>query len=1387
WSESEQSIINLPSSHRRDSGNKSNTAKQQSRERTMSGRGGEKIRYAKQEIPSNYSHVLQSARNRAAAAAAAADASGSKRRQQADREQGFRLYFSGANHGNQQLQQQKTARLAAGAADSAAAYTSRKAKTSIGNRAQQQQQQQRSRTAAPPRKGWAPGDQDITIRTQTGDLVNVPAPYKYEQDFDDADLNDDDQTESLLLSARDVHALRQSILQLGGGGNGDSNEDDASQIDEEELPPPSGSTDDNDGSDVLDRELDSVRSVVGDEVGGGGASSDARVVLQLRKSLGPAYDEGHKLDYIIQRIMELSVGQRDKLMQAFAHIDQQQQQPAKSAANLANEAIAEANQPPKQQPAAQAAVGHVIRLRLHSNWGHPGLIGLTELQCFDSDARQIRIDRICLDENKRPSVVLECLINGRYLTNKERNMWTCPLLPGQPVDIYLHMAKRPASLKVWNYNRSLQTLDIGARRVEISIDNGPALFNGELDKGCGSQGIDFGQKISLSAKQAGVRIDEDDELQSAAELNRRHNKKYAKTPRLAAASPRCATRGLDDPGLLGDDAEDQDASCLMDKVRLMRRSRQEQKAAAAAAAASTASIDSPRESPRPSATSAAPVNAAEELSLTMAAQPPTSSSKAPAAAPPAPKFGRRSRLTDNKDDDGNDAYAGARADLEKSWASLNQFNKLTAGRLDTRPEGDALDSLLQRAARLTSPAQPPQQPQPPAPVEQPPPPSTAVGSDDIETNGFVIPELPAGQLLHLNILDTWGDPHYVGLTGLEFFSSAGDPVRIIDISADPADINVLPEYDSDPRVVANLIDGVNRTFDEVHMWLCPFTPGRGHHVYVTFAEPVQLAIMRVWNYNKSRVHSSRGAKLIDVALDGIRIFYGEIARGNDETILFTEDDAILERVWHNDLSLQDLETEPDTAPMTHRPRTRDSDEQRQKRLAELDIVPVPGSSKSSAAASDRPVTSAAAAAAPKMYAVQGQQLTLNLVDTWSDPHYIGLTGLELVDSTGQSVPIRPDQLSAEPRDMRVVPGCEADERTLDKLVNGVNSTTDDVNMWLVPFTKGDDHTITVTLDRPAQLLTLRLWNYNKSPEDSYRGVKVMHIQLDGRYLSPELGLLIRKAPGHNYYNFVQEIALADLIRQPSATAIPVTVGNDDYQQAGSLPCGFVYQLNLLNTHGDLYYIGLTELQLFDETGRPIQLSGEAISCGAGRGGFVAAHPESINCLDGVENDVRTPDKLVDGVLDCPAGGHSWLAPILPGTDNRLYLVFNRPVCVSKIRLWNYAKTPSRGVRDFSVLVDELLIFNGTLPRCDRGASADDYHTVLLGEPELLNQHGQQQHHSSTERSVINNREVLFEHDILLMNDQRVVHDTGKRQQQQQQKKKSFPDPMLRPKTSIVRH
>jgi len=43
---------------------------------------------------------------------------------------------------------------------------------------------------------------------------------------------------------------------------------------------------------------------------------------------------------------------------------------------------------------------------------------------------------------------------------------------------------------------------------------------------------------------------------------------------------------------------------------------------------------------------------------------------------------------------------------------------------------------------------------------------------------FSIPELPGGQSMIIDIKTTWGDRHYVGLSGVEIFTDTGKPVPI---------------------------------------------------------------------------------------------------------------------------------------------------------------------------------------------------------------------------------------------------------------------------------------------------------------------------------------------------------------------------------------------------------------------------------------------------------------------------------------------------------------------------------------------------------------------------------------------------------------------------------
>lgn len=56
---------------------------------------------------------------------------------------------------------------------------------------------------------------------------------------------------------------------------------------------------------------------------------------------------------------------------------------------------------------------------------------------------------------------------------------------------------------------------------------------------------------------------------------------------------------------------------------------------------------------------------------------------------------------------------------------------------------------------------------------------------------------------------------------------------------------------------------------------------------------------------------------------------------------------------------------------------------------------------------------------------------------------------------------------------------------------------------------------------------------------------------------------------------------------------------------------------------------------------------------------ISAYPDSVNVLEKIENDVRTPDKLIDGINDTMDGGHMWLAPILPGhvSCSSIYFIY----------------------------------------------------------------------------------------------------------------------------------
>jgi hypothetical protein len=397
---------------------------------------------------------------------------------------------------------------------------------------------------------------------------------------------------------------------------------------------------------------------------------------------------------------------------------------------------------------------------------------------------------------------------------------------------------------------------------------------------------------------------------------------------------------------------------------------------------------------------------------------------------------------------------------------------------------------------------------------------TVEGDDEMEEEVAPLPLLPTGRVLLINCLTNYGDPHFIGLAGLDIFDARGNRVELrhdhIFGTPEPA-----PTTDNGPD---KIVERPHNTTDEGRMWLVPFTKGENHVVVVVLPSETQLALVRLWNYNASRVHSTRGARLVELTLDDRLLFRGELrqatgeggpqaADDNAETFVLTEDTATLERIA---AALEaDLE------------RDLDHDDRREAALTGHDAdhgLDAPGGFMSVSGVITSPMMSASTAPVPVC-----TSLTLEFLNTWGNDVVVGLSAVRLLDEHGEDI----DDVAAalEVPEEHAHLFAPAEEATVDNAGAMGGSTplsalfdADPTTAWFARLVPG----LKLRLDLGSARRVSAIMIANAGIFDLSCGARAVRIVRDRAEVLAE-DLVLRKTPASLRSLLFQTIRLSDLL------------------------------------------------------------------------------------------------------------------------------------------------------------------------------------------------------------------------------------------------------------------
>ena len=583
-----------------------------------------------------------------------------------------------------------------------------------------------------------------------------------------------------------------------------------------------------------------------------------------------------------------------------------------------------------------------------------------------------------------------------------------------------------------------------------------------------------------------------------------------------------------------------------------------------------------------------------------------------------------------------------------------------------------------------------------------------------------IPKTPLISGLTLILLSNHGDEKFIGLNGFEIFTKKGKKIDLTQKAQIYLKIKKSQKTlksSNHLRLLSNHI-----TKDVNKHWICDYSKNNFSRILIDLEKSVEISMIRIWNYNCSRIRANRGVKklvILDKNLQKV-LFYGEIkmasgslvdSKKNFENILFTQDPEILKKIGKYDTFFnfcKNKERNKNSLDKNlnkrfrKRPITRDKENDyessksknnyflRQNFMKKEDVEKIDTKLYSFLPNQKKDC---------KKEFLKTKILKFFILQTWENKNDFCIKGFDFFDKENNL--INPDNYIYK---------TNARYNYMIKNEKSLNILLKKKKPVFLTILKNEKTYIEIKFKNSQKISLIKFFSVFKNKKSSLKNIKKIKIITNEKPLLPKDIFFIKKA------SEIETLSNFHKIEFPIINPNNKLIG--PFNPNCKWLSGFRIEFHLKATFGDPFYIGLNEIEIWDLNGKNILKKNKNYDSQIIKktkhyenseitkkinNYKITALPPGVMIDPEMITDKRVIKNITNSVKTSNLYKNNWLTfftkdPIkcLHYKKNIIAIDFDQPVTLALINIYNYTKTRTRSVKQIEIYLDKNLIYSGFL-------------------------------------------------------------------------------------------